>query len=117
MFNFSVWGSWLPYGMYSEANEGWVVTAMDVRAATSYLLIFDEVSPTNWTETVDDYSPATGIIVSGEFTRAGNYYVLNLFFPLMVIVIVANATVFMPSNVTEKAELQVMSTHKSMYEV
>ena len=98
----------MPYGMYTEENEGWVVTELDVSTSPSSLLVFNELSPSNWTETIRDYSPATAVILTCVFTRAGNYYVLNLFFPLLVIVIVSNATIFMPSDVPEKAELQVL---------
>ena len=106
-FNISVWNGWWAYATYTEESDGWVVTAFDVRTTGTANLIFNELSPTNWTETIFNYQGASGVIVSGVFTRAGNYYILNLFFPLLVIVLIANSTIFMPADGTEKVELQV----------
>lgn len=110
-FNITVWNGWWAYATYTEENDGWVVTAFDVRTTGTANLVFNELSPTNWTEIINNYPGATGVIVSGIFTRAGNYYVLNLFFPLLVIVLIANSTIFMPADGTEKAELQVINCY------
>ena len=112
-FNFTVWGTWLAYATFTEDNDGWDLTALDVRTAASSLLIFNEITPTNWTADVQLYPVSTAVIVSGVFTRAGNYYVLNLFFPLLVIVFVANATIFISADETDKAELQVWVIYHS----
>ena len=108
-FNMSVWNGWEAYAPFTEENDGWMVSALDVRSIASSLLIFNELTPTNWTERVNVYPPSTAIIVSGLFTRSGNYYVLNLFLPLLVIVFVANATIFMPADGPEKPELLVLA--------
>lgn len=97
-FNISVWNGWWAYATYTEESEGWIVTAFDVRTTGMANLIFNELSPTNWTETIYYYPGNTGVVVSGIFTRAGNYYVLNLFFPLLVIVLIAISTVFLFTN-------------------
>ena len=107
-FNISVWSDWWAYAAYTEESDGWVVTAFDVRTTGTANLIFNELSPTNWTEHIFNYPGNTGVIVSGVFTRAGNYYVLNLFFPLLVIVLIGISTIFIPSDGPVKVELQVL---------
>ena len=106
-YNFSVWNGWNAYAMYNEENEGWLVTAIDISTLATSLLILQQNTPTNWTETEQFFAAATGVRVSLIFTRAGNYFVLNLLLPLLVIVFIANATIFIPADGTEKAELQV----------
>lgn len=108
IFNISVWNGWDAYATFTEENDGWVVTALDVRSAASSLLIFNEHSPTNWTQNEYMYPEKTAVIVSALITRAGNYYVLNLLLPLLVIVFVATSTIFMPvDGGPEKPELLV----------
>lgn len=97
-YNFSVWNGWNAYAAYNEENEGWLVTSMDVSTQPTSLLILQQNTPDNWTQTEQFFPAATGVKITIVFTRAGNYFVLNLLLPLLVIVFIANATIFIPAD-------------------